>query len=68
MKICGGDIYQFLSITENSTSWCVHIQSHLFDHILTLGKHLRSDFFISVEDMLEYDIDDLLDVVSVAIA
>ena len=39
----------------------------MFDHILTLDKHLRCDFYISVEDMLEDEVDCLIDGFSVSI-
>ena len=47
---------------------CVQIKIHLFDHILRLGRHLRCDFSIGIEEMLEDDIDDLLDRVCIPIA
>ena len=40
----------------------------MFDHILTLGNHLRCYFYIIVKKMLEDDVDGLLDAVSVFIA
>ena len=68
IEICGSDISQFINVVENSTNWCVHIKILIYDHILTLGKHLRYDFYISVEEILEDDVDGLLDGVSVVIA
>ena len=55
-------------LQENIIDWCVQINCNLFDHILTLGKHLRCDFAISTEDMIEDDVDGLISGVSVAIA
>ena len=51
IKSCNSNISQVPNVIENTIDWCVHIRSHLFDHILTLGKHLRCDFSISVEYM-----------------
>ena len=50
IEICGINIYQFLNDVENSIDWCLHIKSHMFDQILTLGNHLMCDFSISVDD------------------
>ena len=56
IEICGSDISQFRNVVENSICWCFHIKSHLFDHILMLGKHMRCNVEISVEEMLVDDI------------
>ena len=61
IEICGRDISQLLNVVENSINWCIHIKGHIFDHILTLGNHLRCDFSISVEEMLDNDADGILD-------
>ena len=62
------DISQFLNIIENCIYWFVYIKSHLFDHIITLGKHLRCDFDISFKNMIEDDVDGLIEgVISVIV-
>ena len=68
MKICGSNIYHLINVIENSIDWCVHIKSPLFHHILTLGKHIRRDFCISVKYMLGDYVNDILDGVIVVIA
>ena len=65
---CGSYISQFLNVVENSIYWYVHIKIRLFDHILTLNKHLRCNFSIIIKDMLEDDSDGLIDEFGVAIA
>ena len=61
MEICGSNISEFLNIVENSIDWGVNIKSHLFDHILVLGKHLRCDFSMAIKEVLEDDVGDFLD-------
>ena len=68
IEICGRDISQFLNAVENSIDWCVKIKSHLFDNIITLGKHLKCNFAIGIEEMLEDDVDGILDGVVIVIA
>ena len=67
IKICVSNISRFLNFIENSIDWYVHIKIHLFGHIIMLVKHLRCDFSISFEEMLEDEVYSLLGVVSVAI-
>ena len=68
IEICGSDIFQFLNVVENSINWCIDIKSRLFDHILTLGNHLRCYFAIGIEDILNDEINGLLDGVGIMIA
>ena len=68
IEICGRNIYQFLNFIENSINWFIKIKIHLIDHILTLGKHLRCDFYVGIEEMLEDDVDRIFDVGGITIA
>ena len=64
---CSSNISQFLYAVENSIDWRVNMKIHMFDHILTLGNHLRFDFTISFEKILEDDVNGLLVGDSIAI-
>ena len=64
---CSINISQLINVVENSINLGVHIKSHLFDHILTLGKHIRCGFSIGIDDMLEDDADGILDGVIISI-
>ena len=68
IEICIIYISQLLNFVENSIDWCVKIKSHLFDNIITLGKHLKCNFAIGIEEMLEDDVDGILDGVVIVIA
>ena len=68
ITIYGSDISELLNVIENSINWCFHIKSNLFGHILMLGKHLRCDFAVGIEDMLEDYVNFLLDSFSIVIA
>ena len=48
IEICSSDISQFLNVVENSIDWCVAIKSHIFDHSLTLVKHMRCYFSVGI--------------------
>ena len=66
--ICGRDCYQFLNIVGKSVNWCVDIKSCLFEHIITLGRHLKCTFSVGIEDILEDDVYGLIGVVGIFIA
>ena len=66
IEICGRNISQFLNVVKNSIDWCVNIKSHMFSHILTMGKYLRCCFSIVIKEILENDADGLLGVVGIA--
>ena len=53
IEIWGSNIYQFLNVAENIIDWCVVIKNYMFDHILLLGKHLRFDFFVGIEEIID---------------
>ena len=61
------NMYQLLNVIKNSIDWFIHIKSHFFDHILMLGKHTRCAFSISVEKILDDDVNGILDGDSVTI-
>ena len=66
-EICGNNISQLLYDVEKSINWCIDIISHLFNHILTLGKHLRCDSTVGIEEILDNGVYGLIDGVGIAI-
>ena len=68
IESCGRDIPQFINIVEHSIDWCVDIKTHLFDNVLTLGKHIKCNFSVAIKYMIEDDADGHLDGVSIEIA
>ena len=67
IKSCGSDISQFLNVVEKIIYWCIDIKSHLFDHTPVLGKHMRCDYSIYVEEIHDYDDGGSLDGFSIVI-
>ena len=61
IEICGRDISQLLNFIENNIDWCIDIKSHLFEKILTLGKHLKCNFSVGTKEILEDDVNGILD-------